>query len=113
MDLHTFYALFGLFLSYNILKTLKLTHLNLKQWSESINQRPNTVNDPIAYNTSSNAYFDQKMLFLERRNPQSDQNPKHFQFHLKQIQFPIDCATSRPNRSTELRDMIENRIFFC
>ena len=58
------------------------------------------------------AYFDQKMLFLKRRNPQSDQNPKNFQFHQKQIQFPIDCATSRPNRPTELRDIIENRILF-
>ena len=52
------------------------------------------------------------MLFLDRRTPQSDQNPKNFQFHQKQLKFPIDCATSHPNRPTELRDIIENRTFF-
>ena len=61
---------------------------------------------------SSKAYFDQKLLFWERRNLQSDQNSKHFQFHDKQIQFPIDCATARPNRPADLRDIIENRMFF-
>ena len=52
------------------------------------------------------------MLFLDRRTPLSDQNPKNFQFHQKQLKFPIDCATSHPNRPTELRDIIENRTFF-
>ena len=41
-----FYALFGLFSSDTVVKTLKLIylmHLNLKQQSESINQQPTTV----------------------------------------------------------------------
>ena len=29
--------------------------------------------------------FDQKIQFLKRSNPQSDQNPKNIQFHQKQI----------------------------
>ena len=61
---------------------------------------------------SSKAYIDQKMLFLDRRTPQSHQNPKNFQFRQKQPKFPNDCATSHPNRPTELRDIIENRTFF-
>ena len=52
------------------------------------------------------------MLFWVRKTPQSDQNPKNFQFRQKQLKFPIDCATSHPNRPTELRDIMENRTFF-
>ena len=51
-----------------------------------------------AKNTIFKVIFDQKIQFLKRSNPQSDQNPKNLQFHQKQIQFPIDCATSHPNR---------------
>ena len=112
MHFYVRFRLFGASIALKTLKQIHLMHLNLKQRSKPRNKHPNTANVSITYNMSSKAYFDPKMLFLDRRTPQSDQNPKNFQFHQKQLKFPIDCATSHPNRPTELRDIIENRTFF-
>ena len=55
---------------------------------------------------SSKAYIDKKMLFWDRRTPQSDQNPKNFQFHQKQLKFPIRIG----QRSSEI--LLKTEPFF-